>query len=229
MEITQTAAKPAQAQAQNSSRTESEAAGAPPALSSDFETFLRMLTAQMENQDPLNPLQSSDFAVQLATFSGVEQQVRTNDLLQGLAGSLGGTAIAQFADWIGKEVRSPAPTDFSGAPITVETPALPDAESAELLVRDQSGRIVDRRAIATDGGPVTWDGISQTGDLFLSGLYSFTVEGRSDGEVVDERPAETYGIVHEARLGAAGGVELVLEGGGTVAPDNVSALRRQGG
>ena len=53
-----------------------------PKISSDFETFLRMLTVQMQNQDPLNPIQSSDFAVQLATFSGVEQQVRTNDLLE---------------------------------------------------------------------------------------------------------------------------------------------------
>ncbi len=44
-----------------------------------------MLTVQMKNQDPLNPIQSSDFAVQLATFSGVEQQVRTNELLSRLA------------------------------------------------------------------------------------------------------------------------------------------------
>ena len=49
------------------------------ALSSDFETFLKMLTVQMENQDPLNPVDSADFAVQLATFSSVEQQVLTND------------------------------------------------------------------------------------------------------------------------------------------------------
>jgi len=47
-------------------------------ISSDFETFLRMLTVQMQNQDPLNPVDSSDYAVQLATFSSVEQQVQTN-------------------------------------------------------------------------------------------------------------------------------------------------------
>ena len=49
-------------------------------ISSDFNTFLRMLTVQMQNQDPLNPIDSADYAVQLATFSGVEQQVRTNQL-----------------------------------------------------------------------------------------------------------------------------------------------------
>lgn len=51
-------------------------------LSSDFEVFLQMLTAQMKYQDPLNPVDSTDYATQLATFSGVEQAVLTNDLLK---------------------------------------------------------------------------------------------------------------------------------------------------
>ena len=51
-------------------------------ISSDFETFLKMLTVQMKNQDPLNPVESTDYATQLATFSGVEQAVLTNDLLK---------------------------------------------------------------------------------------------------------------------------------------------------
>jgi hypothetical protein len=55
-------------------------------LGSDFETFLKMLTTQMKNQDPLNPVESSEYAVQLATFSSVEQQVLTNDLLTRLIG-----------------------------------------------------------------------------------------------------------------------------------------------
>lgn len=55
------------------------------ALTSDFDTFLRMLTVQMQNQDPLDPVDSADYAVQLATFSGVEQQVRTNELLTELS------------------------------------------------------------------------------------------------------------------------------------------------
>ena len=58
-------------------------------ISSDFETFLLMLTTQLENQDPLNPIESQDFAVQLATFSGVEQQVLTNDLLSDLGQGFG--------------------------------------------------------------------------------------------------------------------------------------------
>ena len=49
------------------SQTSSEQTGD----SSDYETFLKMLTVQMQNQDPLNPVESSDFAAQLATFSSV--------------------------------------------------------------------------------------------------------------------------------------------------------------
>ena len=53
-----------------------------PQIGGDFTTFLEMLTVQLKNQDPMNPMESSDFAVQLATFSSVEQQVQTNDLLK---------------------------------------------------------------------------------------------------------------------------------------------------
>ncbi len=73
------------------------------AISSDFETFLKMLTVQMQNQDPLNPVDSSDYAVQLATFSSVEQQVLTNDILRSLSDQIGGGSIQQLAGWIGME------------------------------------------------------------------------------------------------------------------------------
>ena len=47
----------------------------------DYESFLTLLTAQLKNQDPLKPLESTEFVAQLASFSAVEQQVRTNDSL----------------------------------------------------------------------------------------------------------------------------------------------------
>src|SRR6056297_1233891 len=108
-------------------------------LSSDFETFLLMLTTQMQNQDPLNPLESSEFAVQLATFSGVEQQVKTNDLLGSLLGGLATSGVAQMASWIGKDVRTDGPAWFDGSPITL-FPNLSDGSTgAALVVKDAAG------------------------------------------------------------------------------------------
>ena len=64
-----------------------------------------MMTVQMENQDPLNPMESSEFAVQLATFSGVEQQIRTNDLLASMIASQTAGGLAELANWVGMEAR----------------------------------------------------------------------------------------------------------------------------
>ena len=70
----------------------------------------------MQNQDPLNPMDSADYAVQLATFSGVEQQVRTNQLLTDMQTRFQQSGMAEMAGWIGKEARSPAPVRFTGSP-----------------------------------------------------------------------------------------------------------------
>lgn len=88
--------------------------------------FLKMLTAQMKNQT-LNPIDPTDYATQLATFSGVEQQVKTNDLLATLQSTMSLTGMAQMAvSWVGMEARSTAKVAFDGKPITIyPTPAQP--------------------------------------------------------------------------------------------------------
>ncbi|MEM6649158.1 MAG: flagellar hook capping FlgD N-terminal domain-containing protein [Pseudomonadota bacterium] len=54
----------------------------------EFNQFLQLLTAQVENQDPLQPLDSTQFVEQLATFSSLEEQVQTNDLLASILSEL---------------------------------------------------------------------------------------------------------------------------------------------
>src|SRR5690606_40471353 len=102
----------------------------------DFQTFLKMLTTQIKHQDPLNPMESTDFAVQLATFSGVEQQVRTNQLLEDLAVSLGLSGVGKYAGWIGREARVAAPAWFDGTPVSVLVQPRSGADAAQLVVTD---------------------------------------------------------------------------------------------
>ena len=195
------------------------------ALSSDFQTFLRMLTVQMENQDPLNPIESSDFAVQLATFSGVEQQIRTNDLLADMIAGQGLGGLAQLAGWIGMEARVPGPAQFSGAPIPLAPQPDPASDAAYLVVKDEFGRAVSREAVPLSDDVVLWGGTASNGAPLLPGRYSFELESLRAGEITSIKPVEHYALVQEARLGP-GGIEIVLEGGRALSSADVTALRR---
>ncbi len=193
-------------------------------LSSDFETFLLMLTTQLENQDPLNPIESQDFAVQLATFSGVEQQVQTNDLLRDLAGALGASDLAQLAGWVGMEAQVTAPIAFDGQPVDIAIVPDPGSDRAELIVRDSLGREVGREGVTTASGVYAWAGTDATGDPLAPGLYTLELASINQGEVTSVQSVPHYARVTEARQGP-GGIELVVTGGSVVAADAVAALR----
>lgn len=196
-------------------------------ISSDFDTFLKLLTTQIRNQDPLNPVSAEDFATQLATFSGVEQQVRSNELLEGIAARLGGGEITQLAPWVGLEVRAPVSTLFSGAPVTVHLPSHEGAEAVQLAVFDAAGARVETLALPPGGSTAIWPGTTATGTPASEGFYRFELELLREGDVVEALPAEVFTPVREARMGPEGAL-LVLAGGETLAPSLVSALRQPG-
>ena len=141
-----------------------------PTLNSDFETFLKMLTAQMKNQDPLNPIDSSEYASQLASFSSVEQQVLTNDLLTNLSAQMNVMGMSQLAGWVGMEARSSAPVHFNGSPVSLMPTAMPLAEKSFLVVRDGTGDIVQRAEMPGGSKQIDWAGVDDSGRPFPSGL-----------------------------------------------------------
>ncbi len=184
-----------------------------------------MLTTQLENQDPLNPIESQDFAVQLATFSGVEQQVLTNDLLENLTGALGASDLAQLAGWVGMEARVEAPLAFDGAPVDIVIEPDPGSDRAELIVRDLQGREVSREGVSSTGGIFSWVGRDVGGQPLDTGTYTLELASISQGETTSVVPVKHYADVLEARLGSEG-IELVISGGTSVQSTAISALRQ---
>lgn len=193
-------------------------------INSDFQTFLLMLTTQMQNQDPLNPIESSDYAVQLATFSGVEQQVRTNALIESMSAQMGLSGMAQMASWVGMEARVAAPVMFDGAPLTLYPDPASGADRAVLVVLNADGQEVTSAEVPVSSDPVTWAGTDANGAPLPSGVYTFRLENYSEGKLVETTAVETYGRIEEVRNGT-GGVVLVMEGGGSVAPSDIKAIR----
>ncbi|MCC7320147.1 MAG: flagellar hook assembly protein FlgD [Rubellimicrobium sp.] len=193
-------------------------------ISSDFETFLHMLTTQIRNQDPLNPVEASDFAVQLATFSSVEQQVLTNDLLKGLSQQMNLSGLAQLGAWVGQDVRVAAPVWFDGVPVTITPTPAAGADAMELVVTDPSGTEVQRIALPLSSDPVDWAGMTSDGAPLPRGLYHLTVESLSGDSLLRSDPVQIYARVEEVRV-TDGGLRLVLPGGVEVESGDVTALR----
>ena len=203
---------------------EQERQSSEPTVSSDFETFLLMLTTQLENQDPLNPVESQDFAVQLATFSGVEQQVRTNELLENLSGGLGTTGLSQLANWIGMDAIVEAPVAFDGTPIDIVLDPDPGADRADLIVLNAFGQQVSRQEVPLGIEQIQWVGINDDGNPLPTGSYTLQLASINLGEVTSTKPVAHYARILEARQGFED-IELVINGGGIVSSDDVAGLR----
>lgn len=194
------------------------------AATADYETFLRMLTAQLTNQDPLDPMQTEELAVQLATFSSVEQQVRTNELLERIAAR----GLTEVAAMIGMEARAPVAARFAGAPVTVYPQFATGAETASLIVRDARGVEVARQDVSPGAAEIVWDGTGPDGDPLPEGLYSFAVESRSGERTLETMPAAAWGRVSEVTL-RDGAPVLVFEDGTALAPGDLAAIRAPDG
>ena len=193
-------------------------------ISSDFDTFLKMLTAQMQNQDPLNPIESADYATQLATFSGVEQQMLTNDLLTSLGGQMAVLGMSQLAGWVGQEARANAPVWMDGDPVTMQLSPAIGADRAVLVVRNASGALVSREDVPITPGLYDWLGGDAAGDPLPEGRYTLSLESFSGETLLGESPVESYARIIEARNGPSGAT-LVLEGGVEVPSSFITALR----
>lgn len=194
------------------------------ALSSDYETFLKMMTVQMQNQDPLNPVESTDFAVQLATFSQVEQQVQTNDYLNELSLAFGKAGLASQAQLIGRFVQSAAASEYTGGTIELTPDYSVDADTHVLVIRDDSGVEVGRRAL--DGAPevINWSGATDDGQQLGAGTYTFAIEGYATGELVSTTSARTWGVIRQVQSDGTDSA-LILENGETVYESEVTAIR----
>ncbi|EEW26603.1 flagellar hook capping FlgD N-terminal domain-containing protein [Rhodobacter ferrooxidans] len=194
------------------------------AIASDFETFLRMMTTQLKNQDPMNPIDSADYAVQLATFSSVEQQAKTNSLLEAMGAQFGLMGMAQMAGWVGHEARAAAPVWISGDPVSLAPNPAFGADSAVLVVRDFEGNLVNRVNIPASADPLEWEPVDQLDAPLAEGTYTFQLESYAGEDLLATTDVESYARIVEVRGGAAGAT-VVLEGGIEVPVAAVTAIR----
>lgn len=186
---------------------------------SDFETFLKLLTTQMRNQDPLKPLDSTEFVAQLASFSAVEQQVATNKNLEAIETMLSGGG-AGLAGWLGAEVQAEMPIAWNGDAVDIEIGAPRSATRTDLVVRDAAGTTVHREKVETGKTSYSWDGSGGE----EGGLYAFEIEHWNGDERTSVDTGRVFAPVQEVRL-ELGTPTLVFAGGVRIVEGDVDALR----
>ena len=147
-------------------------------LSEDFDTFLTLLTSQLENQDPLEPLKSEQFTQQLVQFSQVEQQIATNDQLESLVSLSLAAQHGALVDYIGKTVEG----ESNRARLTDGDAAwrfdlADDPERISILILDENNRAVRSDVATGQAGLNTfnWDGEDDNGNPLPDGVYRISI------------------------------------------------------
>lgn len=154
-------------------------------LAKDFDQFLTLLTTQLQNQDPLSPLDSNEFTNQLVAFSGVEQQIKSNQMLEKLLNLTSLSATNIGLGFIGLDIDHIGDTiDFDGSnPINFSYELPKTAAKVEINILDEDGN----RVFKADGdknfgkNSFTWEGIKEDGQLAEAGKYSVQVSAIDEG------------------------------------------------
>lgn len=163
----------------NTGMTNSGAQASVASLNQGFDQFLTLLTTQLQNQDPLSPMDSTEFTNQLVGFSGVEQQIKTNDQLQSLLAFQTLNLTAVGLGFIGKNVEVQG-SDFhmdgtNGANMSY---VMPDgAVSGTIAIKDSNGNTVYTTAADLTKGShkIEWNGKDLSGQLVPAGTYTLEV------------------------------------------------------
>jgi flagellar basal-body rod modification protein FlgD len=198
--------------------------GASATLSGDLDTFLKLLTAQIRNQDPMEPTDATQYASQLATFSNVEQAVRTNEILEGLAQMLDGQDVTRLAEWVGREVRHSGSFRLGEVPLTLEGALPGGADAGHLVIQSQDGREVARLPVDPGAERHVWTGESGAGTRVQPGYYAARLIGSIGGAEMEPVTPVLRGRVEEAALRGDAAV-LLLEDGTEVSPADVLGVR----
>src|SRR5262245_18453244 len=146
-------------------------------IAGNFQTFLTLLTTQLQNQNPLDPLDTNQFTQQLVEFAGVEQQLKTNDSLQTLVTAQQTAQATQALEFVGKTaIVSGGTTALSSSKATWEL-NVPSTSTISISIANSAGQTVYSGNFSAQAGnnqPFTWNGQGNDGTQWPDGYYTLT-------------------------------------------------------
>ena len=165
----------------------SSISGSRAGIADNFDTFLSLLTAQLKNQNPLDPLDTNAFTQQLVQFSSVEQQLKTNDFLSALVQANTNSVQTNAVAYIGKTVAADGVRSELVNGQAVWNFSLEDAANTTVTIKDSNGNTVytETGNLQAGQGQFTWNGKTSTGGKAPDGTYSISMTGiNAEGKTV---------------------------------------------
>ena len=194
-------------------------------LEEDLNKFLNLLVTQLQNQDPLDPMDANEFTNQLVQFANVEQQIQQNANLEQLITIQKTSQVANLVNYVGKTVRavsSAFQVNGAGADLSYQLEA--PATKSTITIRNVAGDVVfsGNGEIDAKTHAFTWDGKDNDGIQVPDGVYSFAVSA-SD---IDDRLINVQHMVsgHVTSAGSAGGAVNLYMGEVSIPLENVLSI-----
>ncbi len=174
-------------------------AGTRDSVADSYDTFLSLLTTQLKNQDPTDPLDTNEFTQQLIQYTEVEQLLQSNKNLEALLQLSSASAQLSMINYVGKEITSKGDTVSLGASGSAswQLDAAANAEDVTYVVKDAGGNEVYSASGSLNAGPgsFSWDGTTSSGARAPAGNYSLTVTARNSSEQAVKVDLSVKGLV----------------------------------
>jgi flagellar basal-body rod modification protein FlgD len=171
-------------------------------LAGNFQTFLTLLTTQLKNQNPLDPLDTNQFTAQLVQFAQVEQQLKSNDQLATLVSIEKSAQSTTALAFVGQNIAVDGQTATLKNSSATWSFQVPKPISATVTVKSSTGQTVYSGSFSMDTGlqSFAWDGRDNTGTLWPDGKYTISITGKDASGQTVSVPTEVEGLVDSVDL-----------------------------
>jgi flagellar basal-body rod modification protein FlgD len=195
-------------------------------LANNFETFLTLLTTQLQHQNPLDPLDTNQFTQQLVAFAGVEQQLRTNDNLESLVKLSKIAHNATALSFVGLNVTAEGATTELREGLAVWYLSSPRPVQATISIQDANGSTVFTETKTLDATiqSYQWNGRTSTGTIAPPGAYKIVVTAKDAAGQAVAVDTNFSGVVDQVDV--SGEEPLLLIGATLVTLDQIRSVQR---
>lgn len=147
-------------------------------IGKEFNNFIKLLTAQVRNQDPLSPMDSTQFVEQLATFSSLEQLVNSNSALGSIAAMISNLNGLMAGEWLGRDVSFESSwMPYTGEPATFSHVAGENVTRSVLTIKNDKGETVWSETLDPNRTSFSWDGrLTEGGVATKDTMYEFLID-----------------------------------------------------